>query len=212
MNETRWWLIRHAPVVTHQGRIYGARDVSCDTSQRSVFRQLAALLPEDAVWVTSHLKRTHETANAILDEMTTSITPERLSDPDLAEQDFGDWQGMTHAELAKTRDGAWHRFWLAPAHERPPSGESFEDLARRVRTAVTRMNESFPGRDIVAVTHGGTIRAKLALALGMTPEQALAFEIANCSLTRLDFIPGSIGSHAPGATGSWRVGRVNYFL
>jgi broad specificity phosphatase PhoE len=209
MIETRWWLIRHAPVTAHGGRIYGARDLPCDTSSRRVFRRLAERLPEGAVWVTSHLTRTHQTADAILQEMAPDPLPERLSEPALGEQDFGDWQGMTHEELAGIRDGAWHRFWLAPAHERPPGGESFEDLTERVNTAVARLNERYRGRNIVAVTHGGTIRAKLALALGLSPERALAFEIANCSLSRLDFIEGATGSHAAETTGAWRVGHVN---
>ena len=44
----------------------------------------------------------------------------------------------------------------------------------------------------------------------IVPERALAFEIANCSLTRLDFIVGPSGSHHPQASGAWRVGQVNF--
>ena len=209
MSDTRWWWIRHAPVTAHGGRIYGASDVPCDVSAREVFQRLAGLLPSDAVWVTSHLQRTAQTADAILAEMTHEAPSERLRDAHLGEQSFGDWQGLTHAELAQQRAGAWHRFWLAPAHERPPGGESFEDLVERVGGAVARLNETYGGRDIVAVTHGGTIRAALALALEIVPERALAFEIANCSLTRLDFVAGPSGSHLRSTTGAWRVGQVN---
>ena len=42
------------------------------------------------------------------------------------------------------------------------------------------------GRTIVAVAHGGTIKAALALALQLETEAALAFAIDNCSITRLD--------------------------
>jgi broad specificity phosphatase PhoE len=174
--------------------------VPCDVSAREVFQRLAGLLPSDAVWVTSHLQRTAQTADAILAEMTPAAPSERLCDAHLGEQSFGDWQGLTHDELAQQRAGAWHRFWLAPAHERPPGGESFEDLVERVGPAVARLNETYGGRDIVAV---------LALALEIVPERALAFEIANCSLTRLDFVAGPSGSHLRSATGAWRVGQVN---
>ena len=210
MIETRWWWIRHAPVTSNRGRIYGASDVPCDTSDRLALQRLAAIIPGHAVWVTSHLQRTQQTADAILKEMPGDLAPERLTEAELAEQNFGDWQGLTHDELAKRRDGAWHRFWLAPAHERPPGGESFEEMATRVAAAIRRLNDRHFGRDIVSVTHGGTIRAALALALELPAERALAFEVANCSLTRLDYLPGSVGSHALGGEGSWRVGQVNY--
>ena len=136
----------------------------------------------------------------------------RHQETDLREQGFGYWQGLTNAELAERRDEAWHRFWLAPAHERPPageSGESFEDVVARVTRTVERFSERYRGRDIVAVAHGGTIRAALAHALAVTPERALGFQIANCSLTRLDHFDGPAGSDLPHALGSWRVGQVN---
>ena len=50
---TRWWWIRHAPVRVDEGRIYGQRDLPCDCSDAPVFSGLAALLPQDAIWVTS---------------------------------------------------------------------------------------------------------------------------------------------------------------
>ena len=59
------------------------------------------------------------------------------------------------------------------------------------------------GRDIIAVAHGGTIRAALALALDLAPEAALAFTIENCSVTRIDHIDG------PGMGHGWRVVTVN---
>jgi len=62
---TRWWWIRHAPVRVDEGRIYGQRDLPCDCSDAPVFSRLAALLPQDAIWVTSHLVRTVQTAKAI---------------------------------------------------------------------------------------------------------------------------------------------------
>src|SRR4029077_4824748 len=52
---TRWWWIRHAPVIVDEGRIYGQIDLPCDCSDARVFASLARLLPRKAVWLTSHL-------------------------------------------------------------------------------------------------------------------------------------------------------------
>ncbi len=198
---TSWWWVRHAPVTVTGGRIYGNQDVEADCDDAAVFAWLAAALPPGALWVTSHLRRTHQTAAAILAAGREAEAPP-LIERDLGEQHFGEWQGLSHKELRERRDGRWHRFWLAPASETPPGGESFEQLVSRVSDTVDRLHASHGGRDIVAVTHGGTIRAAIGIALGITPEQSLAFSVENCSLTRLDHIPGRDGA-------AWRVVCVN---
>jgi len=204
---TRWWWVRHAPVTVNKGCCYGQTDFPCDVGESAGFANLARRLPKDAVWIATPLRRTHMTAAALVDAGVAGPSaipgPGIAIEPDLIEQHFGDWQGVRYDELAARRGDAWHRFWLAPAQETPPGGESFVALTRRVHAAITRLSERHAGRDILAVAHGGTIRAALALALDLAPEAALAFTIDNLSLTRIDHIPG------PGESRLWRVGTVN---
>jgi len=47
--------------------MYGSLDVDSDTSDTALFKGVAARLPENAVWFTSPLKRTHQTAQALID-------------------------------------------------------------------------------------------------------------------------------------------------
>ncbi|WP_374446288.1 histidine phosphatase family protein [Stella sp.] len=199
---TRWWWVRHAPVRVNDGRIYGQTDHPCDCSDRPLFEALAQRLPDDAIWVTSTLLRTVQTADALRAAGATG--PDPLREPAFVEQSFGDWQGLKYAELQEKRGESWHRFWLAPAHEAPPGGESFVDLLGRVAPAIDRLTLEHRGRDIVAVTHGGTIRAAIAHALQVPPETALAFSIDNVSLTRLEHVDG------PGLGHGWRVALVNH--
>ena len=214
MNElgetTRWWWIRHAPVESG-GRIYGHNDLPANCTDETVFKGLARMMPERAVWVTSHLQRTSQTAQAIHAQRTDGArdSGQMLVEPRFAEQHFGDWQGLTHAEIAERRGGEWHRFWLSPAEQVPPGGESFVQLIDRVGAAIAELSEVYAGRDIVAVTHGGTIRAALSLALTLAPDRALSFSVDNCSLTRIDRIAGAPGSHAPDHPEAWRVAAVN---
>ena len=203
--QTRWWWIRHAPVDSG-GRVYGSTDVAADCSDARLFRPLAARLPEPAVWITSSLQRTHQTADAILAERDGALPrPEIHRDAALIEQSFGDWHGLTYAELDALRGKDMETFWLTMAEEVPPNGESFAQLVERVSAAILRLTEAHAGQDIVAVAHGGTIRAALALALELSPARALAFSIDNCSLTRIDHfdMPQVPGGRA------WRVGAVN---
>ncbi len=209
MTVTRWWWIRHAPVTGQQGRIYGNRDVPCDCSDEAVFRALAAQLPAAAVWLVTPLTRTRATAEAIARHHASAPADFEV-EARLVEQNFGDWQGLTYAELEAARSGAWHRFWLAPAEEVPPGGESFSALSNRVAAAVEALTRRHAGHDIVCVSHGGPIRAALGHALGVTPEQALAFAVDNCALTRLDhFAETEAIADGERAGGSWRIALVN---
>src|SRR5215469_5542364 len=163
---TSFWWVRHAPVA-HRGRIYGQTDLSCDCSETALFTGLAEKLPRHATWVTSNLRRTHETAAAIVHAGLPGPQPipgpDAIILPELAEQHFGEWQGLTHEELQASRARDFHRFWHAPAHEVPPGGESFVAVIDRVSRAIHRLIETQSGGDIIAVAHGGTIRAALAL-------------------------------------------------
>lgn len=204
---TRWWWIRHAPATGHDGRIYGQEDYPADLSDTATFAALAALLPPEPVWVTSHLRRTRDTAAAILAASVHTGAPVCLIEPDIAEQHVGGWHGLTYDELAAVRGVEQDAFALWPASERPPDGESFLDVMARVGQAMERLTAAHRGHDIVAVGHGGSIRAALALALGTEAERVMSFAIDHCSLTRLDHI------HDRGVAGQervcWRIVAVN---
>lgn len=199
MQTTRWWWIRHAPVTTDGGRVYGQRDLPADTSNIRAFEGLAAAMPRQAVWVTSHLQRTDQTARAIAAAGADFSEP--AVEPDLAEQHFGDWQGEIRTEVF-ARHGDPHSLWLMPARRRAPNGESFEDLCIRVAPVIARLTETHAGKDIIAVAHGGTIRAALQAAMGLSYEKAVAFNTDNLSLTRIDHLRNKHGE-------AWRVIGVN---
>ena len=202
MTETRWWWIRHAPVIQSENRIYGQTDLPADCSNGALFGALAEALPRDAVLVTSDLQRAVQTAAAIA--KAGLALPDSILEPALREQHLGDWQGELRLEFAARRGRDIRRFWLAPADERAPNGESFADLVDRVVPAVERLTETHAGRDIVCVAHGGTIKAALAHALALDYERALSISIANCSVTRLDHMAEEDPASA------WRVAMVNW--
>jgi broad specificity phosphatase PhoE len=206
---TRWWWIRHAPVPGQAGRIHGQADHPADCSDAATFAALATLLPPHAVWVTSHLQRAQQTAQAIAAAIAgaTDTTIEGLIEPDFAEQNFGAWQGLTFEELAAQHRAEHDEFWQAPASGVPPGGENFIEVVARVAAAVDRLTVAHRGRDIVAVGHGGSIRAALAVALGVKADRVLAFAIDACSLTRLDHIQESGDPKPHGA--AWRIVSVN---
>lgn len=198
---TRLFLLRHALVEpSARAILYGTLDVAlCDATlleEAALYRWLAARLPHPAAWVATPLLRTRATAAAIF----AAGYPEAplVVEPDLREQFLGDWQGITHEALVDRLLHPPHPFWPHAADERPPGGESFAEVQARVGPVIERLAATHAGGDVVIVAHGGSIRAALAHAIGLTPHQALTFSIRNLGLTRLE-------KHA----GDWRVAGVN---
>lgn len=198
---TRWWWVRHAPVTVNNGRMYGASDPPADYNDPESYAKLAEVLPSDAIWVTSHLQRAKDTAATIRANGLNGAEP--LVDEALGEQNFGAWQGERYEDLAVRTDKPPHRFWFTTPDHLPPGGETYHNLMARVTGAIDRFTALHPGRDIVAVAHGGPIRAAIGHALGLDANGALGFVTDNLSVTRLDHVV----SRDPGP--SWQVHYIN---
>ncbi|MCK8786810.1 histidine phosphatase family protein [Roseomonas sp. NAR14] len=200
-NVTRLFLVRHALVEPGaRATLYGCLDVPlCRlalAAEAASYRWLAARLPRPARWVCTTLSRTRATAAAIF----AAGYPETplAEEADLVEQHLGEWQGLPHEVVAERLLHPPHPFWPHAGEERPPGGESFGDVVGRVGPVLDRLAAEHAGGDVVVVAHGGSIRASLAHALGLTAHQALTFSILNLSVTRLE-------RHGR----DWRVAAVN---
>ncbi len=198
---TRFFLVRHALVEpSARAVLYGSMDVAlCDLALReeaAAYRWLAHRLPQPARWVVTNLSRTRATAAAVFAAGYPSSA--LAAEPDFAEQHLGEWQGITHEALPALLRHPAHPFWPHGGEEHPPGGESFRTVQARVSAALERIAAHEAGRDVVVVAHGGSIRAMLAHAMGLTPDQALVFSVKNLSLTRIE-------KHGT----AWRVAAVN---
>lgn len=202
-HSTRFWWVRHAPVPEGAHRMYGSLDVDSDTSNTAVFDGVAAKLPSDALWITSPLKRTHQTAEALINAGASAAAWAR--DVDILEQDFGDYNGMTHEELFTQRTDPYLGFWPSSPEIQTPNGESFAMLRARVENFVNRMIETHQGKDLVCVAHRGTILAALQIALDLPMKNSVSFDIGNVSLTRLTH-HGDVPEGGP----NWRVIDVSW--
>ena len=201
MTPTSFWLIRHA-LVEESARafLYGSTDVPlCETTlmdQAPMYAALAARLPRPAVWGCTPLSRTRRTAQAIF---RAGYPAQTLAvHPGLIEQSMGDWHGTTHGDVPAKLTEPAHPFWPLSGTERPPGGESMAEVITRAGVTLEDLAERHRGQDLVIVSHGGTIRAAVAHALGITATNALHLSVANLGLTRLEREPGG-----------WRVVCVN---
>jgi alpha-ribazole phosphatase len=188
---TRWWWVRHAPVINPDGILYGAMDLPCHTDAADEFTHLADSLPTTPHWIITPLQRTRQTAAAILASTNGARLgrPDFRVEPDFIEQNYGVSEGMTWDEYyaARPKDKPRHPFWATYADEKLAGGESYADAAARAHAAIDRLTAEYQGQDIIMVGHGGIIRAAVAHALGVSPDTALTFQILNLSLTRIDY-------------------------
>jgi alpha-ribazole phosphatase len=179
MTSTKWWWVRHAPSAGTPGVIHGQDDVDADLSDQAALEARRATLPEDAVWLTSGLPRAVQTAAALGAVKCREV-------PGLMEQDFGEWNGKSWDELRSTTASD---FWQNYTTQAPPGGESFIQMMDRVSDSIAELSHQYQGKDIIAVTHAGTIRAALAVALNLFAKSALTFQLGNLSLTEIESIP-----------------------
>lgn len=189
---TRLWWVRHGP--THEKAFVGWRDVPADLSDHALIDRVARHLPDNAIVVSSDLKRASATADAI------GGNRQRLPDhAGLREFDFGRWDGLHFSEVAERDPDLSRRFWEEPGDLSAPDGESWNAVAIRVNAVVDRLCTEYAGQNIILAAHFGVIMTQIQRASGCTAYEAMGHHIDNLSVTDMTL----------GADG-WTLGRVNH--
>jgi ribonuclease H / adenosylcobalamin/alpha-ribazole phosphatase len=117
--------------------------------------------------MTSPLRRAAQTAAAVADATGAPIDV----DADLAETDFGGWEGLTFGEVMACSPDELTA-WLTDPDATPPGGESFAAVAVRVGAALDRLLERHQGQTVVVVSHVTPIKTLVCQAL-LAPTAAL---------------------------------------
>ena len=151
-------VIRHGPTAWNRaGRIQGRSDQVLDPDGRQLVRRMR--LPaawHGYRWVTSPLRRAHDTA-ALLGH------PDAEVQMALIETDWGRWEGESLADLRDRLGRDMERMENRGLDFRPPGGESPRDLQARLTPWLAEVAAG--GQPTVAVCHKGVMRALYALAI-----------------------------------------------
>jgi ribonuclease H / adenosylcobalamin/alpha-ribazole phosphatase len=163
---TRLILVRHGETaLTKQGRYSGRGDVPLsDEGQAQAMAaggRVAGISRDVTAVVSSPLSRCVRTAELIAAEV--GGVPVTVVD-DLIECDFGDWEGLTFAEV-QSRWPSEMTAWLGSTSVAPPGGESFQAVAKRTRSAMATILKSYAGGVVVVVSHVSPIKLILRDAL-----------------------------------------------
>jgi probable phosphoglycerate mutase len=151
-------LIRHGETEwSLDGRHTGRTDLPLlpeGVEQARALRPVLAAQSFAAV-LTSPLLRARETAEL------AGLGPGAVVDGDLAEWDYGAYEGVTTTQIRVDRPG-WELF-----ADGVPEGESAEDVAVRVDRVIARIR-STPG-DVACVAHSHVLRVLAARWIGLDP-------------------------------------------
>lgn len=200
------WLVRHGQsrgnVANDEAAANGAelldleRDADVALSDlgaeqaRAVGEWLAGL-PVDqrpTVALTSPYRRAYDTAQRALEHLPELRlrVDERLRDRELGVLDLHTWRGVE----ARFPEEARRRRHLGKFYHRPPGGESWADVALRLRSLLGDPMLGLDGQRVICFTHEAPIHLVRYVVGHLTEAELMdtmrAAPVANCSLTRLE--------------------------
>jgi broad specificity phosphatase PhoE len=200
------WLVRHGESL---GNVADARaqesksgrleldvrdpDVALSDTGRAQAEALGkwlAELPEDerpTAALSSPFNRALTTAQLATEKLGIRVrTDERLR-----ERDFGAFDGMTGAGIREQfPDEAKRRDLLGKFYYRPPGGESWADVALRIRSTLATEGLRYDCERLLVVAHQAVIMVFRYVLEELTEQELLVVDkeerVANASLTRYD--------------------------
>lgn len=127
-----------------------------EVQARALGGWFAELDPSPSVVLSSPYRRAVATATLA---MEASASPPRLRlDERLREREFGILDRLTKQGIeARHPEQAAARAFLGKLYHRPPGGESWADVAARVRSVLRDLRLDHDGEDVVVVTHQAVI-------------------------------------------------------
>ncbi|MFE9452385.1 histidine phosphatase family protein [Streptomyces sp. NPDC006739] len=192
------FLVRHGETEwSRSGQHTSWTDLPLTEHGRAQARRLAPLISShriDAVLV-SPLRRARETARLI------GVTDARV-DEDLREWDYGGYEGVTTAEIQRTRPG-WFLFTdgVAPGPPDHP-GEGPEQVGERADRVLAGVDAARTGSEggVLLVAHGHFLRVLTARRLGLPPSAGALFQLATGTLCHLGT------EHGRPVVAGWNIG------
>jgi ribonuclease H / adenosylcobalamin/alpha-ribazole phosphatase len=174
-------LLRHGETaLSTERRFAGRGDIPLTEAGRGQAAAAAARLAARGgidLIVTSPLARARATAEAVAGATGAPL----LADDDLAETDFGKWEGLTFAE-ASQRWPDEVSAWLGSAEVAPPGGESFATVGQRVNAALDRLLASHEFRTLLLVSHVTPIKTLVCRAMLAPPAAMFRLNLDVASL------------------------------
>lgn len=135
----------------------------------------------DAI-ISSPLRRTRQTAEIV----AATVGADVVVDDGFAETDFGEWEGLTFAEVGQQWPGQLQE-WINDPNIAPPGGESMVATEKRVVAARQRTLASYPDAKVLVVTHVTPIKLMLRDAIDAPLHSVFRIHIDPASISLIDW-------------------------
>lgn len=184
----RLLLVRHGETEWNATLRYQGPNVPLNDRGRQQAHRIGERLSrfEVSALYASDMNRAWETAQII--GQLLGREPQELLD--LREIDVGQWEGSTPEELYRRFPEHMREYERDPARTVRLGGESYAQLQARVLRALRMIEERHGSGTIVAVSHGGAIRALLCHVIGLDLQYFGRMWLDNGSITELRFKNG----------------------
>lgn len=183
---TRLVLVRHGATQHSVDRRFSGRNnlplTDAGIAQAAALARRAPSFGAVTAVVTSPLRRSELTARVLAESLNVGM---EIND-DLAEVDFGAWEGRTFAEVRSAHPTELDA-WLASTELAPAGGESFAAAGRRVRRGRDAVIAAHPGETVVVVTHVTPIKTLIRLALDAPPVSLFRLHLDTASVSIIDY-------------------------
>ena len=187
MMKTTLYLIRHGEAAGNKNRTFQGRvDAPLTDHGRLQLKDLAERFRTvnfDEIY-SSPLQRAYETAQAVNTYHHKTIHLE----PGIIELDGGQWEGVHLSQLAQASPELMDA-WINHLQDfQAPGGESFRQVYDRVRETIQRLIRENPGKTLVLVGHGCSIKTALCYCKGLPLEQLQDMPWCdNTGVTKVEF-------------------------
>jgi broad specificity phosphatase PhoE len=179
VNEHEVWLVRHGETEwSKSGRHTSVTDLPLTPVGEAVARQVGERLAgeEFELVLTSPRLRARRTADLLGHD-------DAAVDEDLVEWAYGDYEGVTNAQIRKTVPG-W-TVWSHPV----PGGETPEQVTKRLDRAIARARAA--DGQVLVVSHGHALRAFAARWLGLSVTEGRLFRLDTATVSVLAYERGT---------------------
>jgi broad specificity phosphatase PhoE len=169
----RVWLVRHGETAwSLSGQHTGRTDIPLTETGRAQAVALGGALADGRFGrvLTSPRQRAAETARL-------AGFGDAIVDPDLAEWDYGELEGLTTPEI-RERFPDW-RIWTGPW----PGGDSCSAIGDRADRVIERIRSS--DGDVLVFSHGHLLRVLAARWIGLGPDDGGRFALSTATLSVL---------------------------
>jgi broad specificity phosphatase PhoE len=173
---TQIWLIRHGETEwslsgAHTGRTDLPLTANGELQATAIAHNLSG--HSFSLVLTSPLQRARDTCRLAGYAKAADI------DPNLAEWDYGDYEGLSTPQIRVKRPG-WN-LW----NDGVPSGETVEQVAARAQIVIRRCMEA--GGASALFAHGHVLRILAATWLGLRPDAGRLFALSTATISVLSY-------------------------